>query len=341
MSFEWKNKRVLITGGAGFIGSYLTELIVQEAATVTVVDDLSRGQLGHLARVINDIRFVQADLRYLDACEGVCSGQDVVLNLAAPVFGLEYSVRHHGEMLTSSLMISSNVLEAARRKGVSRCLVCSSSCVYPDDALVPTPESEAERGSPESANRGYGWAKRIAEAQAQYYAEEYGMEIAIGRPFNAYGPRDYIEGEKAHVIPALIQKALTAAEPIRVWGSGNQTRSFVHARDIALGLKLITERYACADPVNIGHDEETTIRDLITRICRLAAKPCEVVFDTSKPEGAGRKAADTTKLRAVTLGFVPSVTLDQGLEEMLDSFTARMSASGELSCVGKKVRAGG
>lgn len=317
---HWNNKKVLVAGGAGFIGSYLVELLLAEGAQVTVADNLSRGRMENLSGIIDQISFHNVDLRALDKCEEVCSGQDVVMNLAAPAFGIEYSMTHHGEMLTEVTTIGFNLLEGARRQNIRSFLVVSSSCVYPDDAGVPTKEDEGYRGTPETVNVGYGWGKRMVELQGQYYAQEYNMEVAIARPFNAYGPREPFEICKAHVMPALIQRVLRGDDPITVWGSGNQTRSFVHGKDVALGLKLITEYYAVADPVNVGHDRETTIRELAERILEITGKDVKLVFDTSKPEGATRKSADVTKLREVTHGFTPQITLDEGLEEMIEYF---------------------
>ena len=316
----WNNQKVLVAGGAGFIGSYLVELLLDQGVKVTVADNLSRGRLENLSGVMGKIAFHNVDLRYLSRCEEVCTGQDIVMNLAAPAFGIEYSMSHQGEMLTGVTTIGFNLLEAARRNSVRRFLVVSSSCVYPDDANVPTKEDEASRGVPETVNIGYGWGKRMVELQGQYYAREYDMEVAIARPFNAYGPRESFEAEKTHVIPALIQKVLNCDDPIIVWGSGNQTRSFVHVKDLALGLKLVTEHYAAADPVNVGHDRETTIRELIERILKITGKNPKVVFDTTKPEGASRKSGDMTKLKNVTRGFTPQITLDEGLREMIKCF---------------------
>ena len=318
-STYWTNRKVLVAGGAGFIGSYLTELLLADGAVVTVADNLSHGSLANLAAVMDRIRFVEADFRYLNVCEELAAGQDAVLNLAAPAFGVEYSMTHHGEMLTDTVLIGFNLLEAARRNGVKRFLVTSSSCVYPDDAGLPTAEDEGWHGTPETVNQGYGWGKRMVELQGQYYAREYGMEVAIARPFNAYGPREQLDKEKAHVMPALIQKILRKDDPVVIWGSGNQTRSFVHARDFALGLKLIAEKYAVADPVNVGHDRETTIRELAERIATLSGTDCRFQFDLTRPEGATRKSADIRKLHSTT-SFTPQITLDEGLAEMIGYF---------------------
>lgn len=320
----WTGKKVLVTGGAGFIGSHLVDLLVQDNAQVTVADNLSRGRLENLVHVMDRIRFHNVDLRYLHHCEEVSRGQDVIMNLASPAFGVEYSMTHHAEMLTDTVLVGFNMLEAGRRQGVKRFLVVSSSCVYPDGAGIPTREDEGWQGTPETVNQGYGWGKRMLELQGQYYAKEYRMEVAIARPFNAYGIREPLEIEKAHVMPALIRKVLEGQDPVVVWGSGNQTRSFVHGKDFALGLKLITEHYANADPVNVGHDRETSIRDLVLKIIAIAGVDPVLIFDTSKPEGASRKSADITKLRSVTRGFSPLITLEEGLSEMIIYFKGMM-----------------
>lgn len=313
-----------MAGGAGFIGSYLVELLLVDGARVTVADNFSRGNIENLLAVRDDIRLVEVDLREPVESLRACSGQEVVMNLAAPIAGVEFSRTHHGMMLTDTVLLAATVLEAARKSDVGRYLFCSSSCVYPDDAVVPTPEPEAYRDGPESANAGYGWGKRIGELQALYYADEYGIEMAIGRPFNSFGSREYPEDiKRAHVIPAIISRLLDGETPLVIWGSGNQTRSFVHARDTALGLKLIAEKGVGAGPINVGHDEETSMRDLATLLLEVTGKEREIFFDTSKPEGAPRKSADVTKLRELT-NFVPSTPLRQGLDEMVEFFRERL-----------------
>ena len=316
MSF-WEGKKVLVTGGAGFIGSHLVDQFVEIGAIVTVVDNLERGKLANLEKILDKIKFVKADLLDITACNNVVKGMDVVMNLAAKVTGIEYNRFHHGDMFTTNMTIASNVIEAARTNRVKRFLCVSTACIYPHDAKVPTPESEGERGGPEPTNEGYGWAKRMAEKQSMYYAREYDMEIAIARPFNAYGPRDHYDEGTSHVIPALIKRVLNGNDPVVVWGTGNQSRVFLHAKDFARGLILVTEKYAVGDPVNIGHDKEITMRQLIELILKLTGKNPRVVFDTTKPDGYPRRAADPTKLKNVTGGFVPSIPLEQGIKEMI------------------------
>ena len=322
MSF-WHEKQVAVPGGAGFIGSYLVEQLAELGADVTVIDNLETGRLSNLSSVAGRIRFYQADVCDLGLCCDLFRDKDVVMNLAASAPGVGHSHLHHVELLGRNLQIGSTVLEAARQAGVPRFLVVSSSCVYPDDAPVPTPELPAFTGEPERVNSGYGWAKRYLELQGHHYAERFGMQIAIARPFNAYGGRDLASGPRAHVIPALIERLLSDETELVVWGSGNQTRSFIHARDVAAGLRLVTEHYAVCDPVNMGHDRETRIRELVCLLMEVSGIRKRVVFDTSKPEGCARKCADMKKLRKVTNGFEPQTDLEEGLREMLRAHRSR------------------
>lgn len=315
----WSQQKVAVPGGAGFIGSYLVEQLVALGAGVTVLDNLESGRLANLDAVQDDIRFLQADVTDIELCRRQFQGQDVVLNLAAWAPGVGFSHVHHDNLLARNLEIGTAVLEGARQAGVKRCLVVSSSCVYPDEAPVPTPELPPFTGEPERVNSGYGWAKRYLELQAHYYAANFGMEIALARPFNAYGGRDLAVGERAHVIPALIERLYSAAPQLVVWGSGRQTRSFIHGRDVATGLRLLTEHYAVCDAVNVGHDREISIKDLVARLMDLTGISKEVIFDTSKPEGCLRKSADMTKLRRVTRGFEPQTDLQEGLGEMIEA----------------------
>ncbi len=319
----WEGKRVAVPGGAGFIGSYLVEQLVAEGAGVTVLDNLESGRLSNLSAVADRIAFHHADVTDTVLCREAFAGHDVVMNMAASAPGVGHSHTHHGELLGRNLQIGSAVLEAARQARVPRFLVVSSSCIYPDDAPVPTPELPALTGEPERVNAGYGWAKRLLELQARHYADRSGMQIAVARPFNAYGARDLASGGRSHVIPALIERLLSDAPELVVWGSGDQTRSFIHARDVAAGLRLVTERFAGCDPVNVGHDRETSMRELVALLMDISGTPKKVVFDTTKPEGCRRKAADTTKLRAVTGGFAPTTGLREGLAEMVEAHRQR------------------
>lgn len=315
----WSGKKVLVGGGCGFLGSYLVPQLVEAGAKVSVVDNLENGSLENMDPVIDQIELELADLRDRDLCDRVTQGKDIVINLAAKSFGMDYSRSHNGEMLVHNLLSTLTPLEAAHQNGVERYLIVSSSCVYPDDAPIPTPELEVFTGMPESVNEGYGWAKRIQELAGTYYAQDYGMKVTIVRPFNPYGG-NYRWGseEKAHVIPALVKRILDGEDPVVVWGSGNQRRNFLHASD-ATGLILcIMEKDQVATPINIGYDDDVTIADLVHLICEVSSMSPEIVFDTSKPEGRFRKCADADLLRKLTDDYVPKVSLREGIKEMLE-----------------------
>lgn len=318
----WKRKKVLVTGGCGMMGSYVTEMLVGAGARVRVADNLQRGSISFIQSVLDDIDFRKCDLSNVKICRKVCDGQEIVMNLAAKVTGIEYNQTHQREMFEANLLLQQNVIHAACDAGVKRFLQVSTACVYPHDSLVPTPESEGMRGSPEPTNGGYGWAKRMGERLAEYYTRETPMKCVIVRPFNAYGPRDNFEEAESHVIPALIHRILRGDDPVVIWGSGNQKRVFVHAKDIATAMVLLTEKAPPADPINIGHDQMISIKELFETICRVLGRKPKAFFDTSKPEGYPLRAANVTKLYSIT-GFRPETDLEQGIREMLSWLEAR------------------
>lgn len=317
----WDGRRALVTGGAGFIGSHVVEKLVARGAKVTVLDNFSNGREANLAAVRDRVRILRGDGTHLPDAVAACKGQQVVMNLAARVGGIEYNRTHQGTMLRDNLLLGTVVLEAARLEGVERFLAVSSACVYPRDCAVPTPESEGFRGEPEPTNGGYGWAKRMAETAARYSAEEFGMQVGIVRPYNAYGPRDHFEPETSHVIPALIRRVFSGENPVTVWGSGRQTRAFLYVEDLAEGMLLAIERYPVPDPVNLGTDEEVSIADLIRLILDASGMRAELVFDTTKPDGSPRRQSDNHKAEE-SLGFKATTRLAEGLAQTIEWYRA-------------------
>lgn len=328
MSF-WNGKRVLVTGGAGFVGSHLVEELLRRApkARITVADSLESGRKENLKAVLGDLRIIRADLRSLDDCRKACKGQDVVLNLAAHVGGVGYNSKHHGTMYRDNMLIALQMTEAARLAGVERFLVVSSACVYPREATVPTPESEGFRGSPEMTNEGYGWAKRMAEYLGRSYHAEFGMKVAIARPYNTYGPRDHFESENSHVISALIRRVAAGENPVRVWGDGTQSRAFLYVEDFARGLLEVCERYAVCDPVNLGTSEEVTIRRLAELILEASGSKARLVFDPSKPSGQPRRNCDPSRAKEL-IGFQAKVSLREGLGRTVQWYRANRACLG-------------
>jgi GDP-L-fucose synthase len=324
MSF-WEGKRVLVTGGAGFIGSHLVERLLAEGAKVRVADNLENGSLDNLESCLNKIEFINCDLTEPANCKAAVKGVEIVFNLAAKVGGVGYNIAHPAIMFTRNVLINTLMLEAAREEGVERYLCVSSACVYPRYCAIPTPESEGFRDEPEPTNKGYGWAKRIAEIQAQTFAEEFGMKIAIIRPYNTYGPRDHFDPEKSHVIPAIIRRIFDGEDPLVVWGDGEQTRSFVYVTDVVKGMLLATEKYLKADPLNIGTEEEIKIKDLVNLILKLSGKKLKIIFNSTKPSGQPRRSADITKAKSL-IGYKPEVSLEEGLRKTISWYTQHICA---------------
>lgn len=317
MSNFWNKKRVLVTGGLGFIGSHLVEQLVKLNANVTIYDRVKSHKLKNVLSVEKKIAVVNGECDNLFDIQKAMEGQDIVMNLAAHVGGIEYNRMHNGSMLKKNIDINSNVLEAARLEKVERFLIVSSACVYPHDSIIPTPETEGMRDEPEPTNGGYGWAKRYAEILGKYYAEEYGMKIGIVRPYNTYGPRDHMDPERSHVIPSLIRRVFSDEEPINVWGSGKQSRAFLYVTDLVEGMIQSIEKYPYPDPLNLGTNEEITIEQLIRLIIKESGIDKGIVFDTSKPDGSPRRQSDNTKAKSKIM-FTSKVSIKEGIKKTIE-----------------------
>jgi nucleoside-diphosphate-sugar epimerase len=308
---------VLVGGGCGFFGSYLVPVLVARGARVTVVDNFSNGDRGAFDALASVVVLVEADLRDRSACDALLRGRDLFINLAATASGVGFSRTHHGEMLVDNTVCGLLPLQAAATHGVRRVVVTSTSCVYADNAPVPTPELDAFAGWPEQVNEGYGWAKRMHELAGRYFAEEHGLAMTILRPFNLYGGNyPWRSAERAHVIPSLVKRVLDGEDPLVVWGSGQQRRNFLHGSDAAeLTLRIIES--GAEGAVNLGYEDDVRIADLAVLICDVTGRHPRLVFDRGKPDGQARKSADATRLRELTGGYVPRVTLREGIEEMV------------------------
>ena len=316
MSDFYTGKKVLVTGGGGFIGSHVVDMLVERGAKVTASVRL-KSKIPFLQQAQDRVSIVEADLRDRNAVDALMRGQEVVMNLAAAKGGgIAHSMKHHGSLFRDNMEPFLHVLDAARRAEVERFLVVSSACVYSREASKHALESEGFLGVPEAANAGYGWSKRMEEYLGQAYAEEFGMKIAIARAYNGYGPRDDFFAEYNHVIPGLIKRIFQGENPLIVWGSGTQTRSFLYVTDFARGLVETCEKYAVADPLNIGSDEEISIGDLARLLIELSGKEAKIEFDTTKPDGPVRRSADTKKAYE-KIGFRTEVPLREGLKKTI------------------------
>ena len=316
-STDWNTTRVVVGGGCGFVGSYVVPALVARGARVTVVDNFENGP-GVLALDRPDrVRIVEGDLRDVQTCRDTLRDCDLFINLAAKASGVGFSRTHHAEMLVDNILCGLVPLRTAVDQQVARVVITSSSCVYPDDAPVPTPELDAFVRGPEHVNEGYGWAKRMQELAATYLAREASVPITVLRPFNLYGANyPWRSAEKAHVVPSLVKRVLDGEDPLVVWGSGEQRRNLLHGSDAAEVILRVVESGA-QGAVNIGYEDSTSVAELVTLICDVTDRRPAIEFDRSRPDGAPRKAADSTRLRALTRNYEPRVPLRQGLEEMV------------------------
>ncbi|MDD3153496.1 MAG: NAD-dependent epimerase/dehydratase family protein [Victivallaceae bacterium] len=322
----YRGKRVLVTGGCGFLGGYLCEELVNAGAKVSVIDNFASGTRENLDFLKGSVQIIEGDLRDINVAVRHLAGYEVVFNLAGIAFGVAFSNIHNAEMFYSNTTIQLNVLEACRINRTGRVLMVSSSCVYPDDAPIPTPELPVFTGNPESVNSGYGWAKRVGELAATYYHENYQMDIAICRPFNPYGGRYLWHGMNSHVIPMLVKKVLDGDNPLVVWGSGEQSRNFIHAKDAVRLMMLILENRTDARPVNLGFDNDIKVCDLVKTILEVSGKSPKVVFDTEKPEGRKRKSADATFLQDTVGNYTPEMPLEEGIRDMIQWYDRNKQA---------------
>lgn len=312
----YRGRRIVVTGGAGFAGSHLVEALVSLGAQVRV-PVRATSNLHYLDSVRDAIEIVEADLFDSDATARALANQDVVLHLAAAKGGgIVHSMEHHGSLFRDNMLASINVLDAARDARVSRFLMVSSACVYPRDCQIPTPEEEGMRGAPEPTNAGYGWSKRMIEFMTHAYAEEYGLNVGVVRPFNLYGPRDDFFRPTNHVIPGIITRLFEGERPLAIWGSGRQTRSFLFVEDMVRGVLMAGARRDVAGPLNLGSAEEISIAALAELIIEVSGLAVELVLDPSRPDGQPRRACDFSRARA-QLGFEARVSLREGLERTI------------------------
>ncbi len=315
MASFWKGKKVLVAGGSGFIGSFVSEQLLGLGANISITS--KSGDLRNVSKIKKEIKVFKTDLISPESAKKITKNQDVVLNLASRVAGIQFNLNHPATMFMDNIQIAKNLIDTSLKNNVERYLIVSSACVYPRYCEIPTPETEGFKDDPEPTNLGYGWAKRVMELMGRFYATEYGMKVGIARPYNAYGPRDDFDPATSHVIPGIIKRVFDGENPLEVWGSGKQSRSFLYVEDFARGLIETIEKYPKADPVNIGTDEEITIGELAKLIVELSGKDIKIKFDKTKPDGQPRRNCDTKKAEKL-VGFRARIKLEQGLKETID-----------------------
>jgi nucleoside-diphosphate-sugar epimerase len=309
-------KSVLVTGGAGLIGSFLVERLVATGAHVVVADDFSKGRREYLAAVADRIEIREGDLEQRDMVDKALAGADVIFHLASRAYGVGYSSINHLAMLEHNERITNNLIGVMAERPVEHLVIASSSCVYPDDGPDTVGEIPLFTGEPELANWGYGWAKRFLEQKATILARTKDIPLTIVRPFNIYGERYTWVGEASQAIPMQVKKVMDGEDPVVIWGSGTQRRNYLHVSDCADAIVGLVEA-GFAGTVNIGTEETVTLRELVETICRLAGRRPKLVTDPTKPEGRRIKSSDASLLRSAYPGFCPRIGLEEGLKRMI------------------------
>jgi GDP-L-fucose synthase len=309
----WRDAPVVVTGGAGFLGT----------PTVHLLDDL-----GADVRVV---RSAELDLRDPAACKTALDGARIVLHLAARVGGIGYNRRNPGPLAYDNLMMGSNVFEAARRLGVEKLVAACSVCAYPHTTPVPFREDDLWNGYPEVSNAPYGLAKKMLIVLSDAYRRQYGLDSCVPVMANLYGPGDNFDLEDSHVIAAMVHKYVAAVErgdaEVGLWGTGEPSREFLYVDDAARALVLAAERLDTSEPVNVGTGTETKIRDLAATISELTGFEGETVWDSSRPDGQPVRYLDVSRAREL-MGFEAEVPMDEGLRLTIESFRADRVAAG-------------
>ncbi len=314
----WDGERVLVTGGASFIGSHLVEDLVTADAEVRVADDFSSGTPENLQAVDDEIEVVHGNLKHWSIADRATQDIDTVFHLAADHGGRGYISAYPASCATN-MALDNIVFEAAAKNRVDRITFASSACAYPTDIqqerrpLAESMISFGERGGA-YADEVYGWAKLMGELSLQAYHEQYNIDASIVRIFTAYGPRE----NETHAVIALMAKAFARQDPFRIWGDGEQTRNFTYVKDITNALLLAAEHVSDATPVNAGIERYVSINEVVSLIFEyLGWEPERVEYLTEKPVGVKHRAADTARAREM-LGWEPSYTLEEGIRETLD-----------------------
>jgi len=310
MSRFFENRRIVVTGGAGFLGGYVTEGLQRRGCRHILVPKIESYDLVQLEDIIR----MYEDMK-----------PDIVIHLAAVVGGIGANREHPGEFFYKNLMMGIQLIEQARLRKIEKFVAIGTVCAYPKFAPVPFKEKDLWNGYPEETNAPYGLAKKMLLVQSQAYRCQYGFNSIFLLPVNLYGPGDNFDPDTSHVIPALIKKCVDAveigADHIVCWGTGKVSREFIYAADAAEGILLATEHYNGPEPVNIGAGFEITIKELAEKIAKLTGFTGKIRRDSSKPDGQPRRRLDVSKAKKY-FAFEAKTGFDEGLKATIEWYKA-------------------
>jgi GDP-L-fucose synthase len=310
----WLNKRILVTGGGGFLGSFVVERLIERGAK---------------PENIRIPRSRHTDLRVWENCAKVVDQIDIVIHLAARVGGIGFNRENPGTLFYDNIMMGVQLMESARRAGVKKFVAVGTVCAYPKFTSVPFKEENLWNGYPEETTAPYGLAKKMLLVQSQAYRQQYGMNSIFLLPVNLYGPRDNFNPESSHVMIALIKKCFDAIKnnerEVEVWGSGKATREFLYVEDAAEGIVLATELYNKSDPVNLGGGIETSISDLVKLIAKHTGFGGQIIWNPGKPDGQPRRMLDTSRAQREFF-FKAKTTLEEGLVKTIAWYRGQTKA---------------
>jgi len=321
MNSFFKDRRIVVTGGAGFLGGYCLEGLRKRGCKSVLVPKIEDYDLVN----INDIVRMYEDMK-----------PDIVIHLAAVVGGIGANREHPVEFFYKNLMMGTQLIEQGRLRNIEKFVAIGTVCAYPKFTPVPFKEESLWNGYPEETNAPYGLAKKMLLVQSQSYRAQYGFNSIFLLPVNLYGPGDNFDPASSHVIPALIKKCVDAVESgadhIDCWGTGGVSREFIYAADAAEGILLATEHYNGPEPVNIGAGFEITIKELAGKIARLTGFNGEIRWDSSKPDGQPRRCLDVSRAKQY-FGFEAKTSFDEGLKATIEWYREKVKSGRQKSDV--------
>jgi GDP-L-fucose synthase len=308
---DWSKKNILVTGGSGFLGSFVIDLLRQRGVD-SILSPSSK----------------ECDLRDISNCRKIVKEVDIIFHLAAKVGGIGLNLEKPAELFYDNLIMGVQLMNEAKQAGVEKFIGLGTICSYPKFASIPFSEDSIWDGYPEETNAPYGLAKKMLLVQSQAYRKQYGFNGIVVFPTNLYGPRDNFDPSSSHVIPALILKVNNAkssnSKSIEVWGDGSPTRDFLYVEDAAAGIVRAAEAYEGDEPINLGSEQEISIRELVHKIVRLMEYDGEIIWDTTKPNGQPRRCVSNQRAREL-IGFRPAIDIDEGLKRTVSWFQKQIT----------------